>query len=59
MRYLDAFLDVRRAVMRAEAAHTDTSRIDDEQRRFLRERNLGLRPPLVWRTYGDRYRIGR
>jgi chitosanase len=55
--YLNAFLDVRRALMKSEAKHGDTSRIDDEQRRFLREGNLALRPPLVWHTYGDRYEI--
>jgi chitosanase len=44
VRYLDAFLDARKRVMRQEEAHSDTSRIDTEQRRFLRERNLGLRP---------------
>src|ERR1700760_4903475 len=53
--YLNAFLDVRRAQMKTEAKHGDTSRIDDEQRRFLREGNLTLRPPLIWHTYGDRY----
>jgi chitosanase len=56
--YLNAFLDVRRAQMKTESKHGDTSRIDDEQRRFLREGNLALRPPLVWHTYGDRYEIG-
>jgi chitosanase len=55
--YLNAFLDVRRAQMKTEAKHGDTSRIDDEQRVFLREGNLALRPPLVWHTYGDRYEI--
>jgi chitosanase len=55
--YLNAFLDVRRALMRTEAKHGDTSRIDDEQRVFLREGNLGLHPPLTWHTYGDRYEI--
>jgi len=55
--YLEAFLTVRRAQMKAETAHGDTSRIDDEQLRFLREGNLALRPPLVWHTYGDRYEI--
>jgi chitosanase len=55
--YLEAFLAVRRALMKSEAKHGDTSRIDDEQRVFLREGNLGLRPPLVWHTYGDRYEI--
>lgn len=57
VRYLNAFLDVRRAQMKTEAKHGDTSRIDDEQRVFLREGNLALRPPLVWHTYGDRYEI--
>jgi chitosanase len=55
--YLNTFLDIRRAQMKTEAKHGDTSRIDDEQRRFLREGNLALRPTLVWHTYGDRYEI--
>jgi chitosanase len=55
--YLEAFLAVRRAQMKTEAKHGDTSRIDTEQRVFLREGNLALRPPLVWHTYGDRYEI--
>jgi chitosanase len=59
VRYLNTFLDARKRVMRQEEAHSDTSRIDTEQRRFLRERNLGLRPPLTWHVYGDRYHIGR
>lgn len=57
VRFLNAFLDVRRALMKSEAKHGDTSRIDDEQRVFLRQGNLRLRPPLVWHTYGDRYEI--
>ena len=56
-RYLDTFLDVRTAVMKVEEAHSDTSRIDDAQRVFLRERNFGLTPPLRWRVYGDSYAI--
>ncbi len=56
-RYLETFLAVRRAQMKVEAKHGDTSRIDDEQLRFVREGNLALRPPLVWHTYGDRYEI--
>jgi chitosanase len=55
--YLNVFLDVRRAAMKRERDHHDTSRIDDEQRVFLREHNLALRPPLIWHTYGDRYEI--
>jgi chitosanase len=56
--YLNAFLDVRRAQMKTESKHGDTSRIDDEQRVFLDAGNLDLTPPLVWHTYGDRYEIG-
>ena len=59
VRYLNAFLDARTRVMRAEEAHQDTSRIDTAQRRFLRERNFTLRPPLTWHVYGDRFHIGR
>lgn len=57
--YLEAFLDARVAVMRGEEAHADTSRIDTAQRRFLREGNLTLRPPLTWHVYGDRFHLGR
>lgn len=59
MRYLNVFLDQRDVEMRKEAAHSDLSRIEDEQRRFLREGNLDLLPPLRWSTYGDQYRILR
>ncbi|GAA4364403.1 chitosanase [Nocardioides caricicola] len=57
--FLDAFLDARTRVMKQESAHEDTSRIDTAQRRFLRERNLTLRPPLTWHVYGDRFHIKR
>ncbi|MEV0437380.1 chitosanase [Streptomyces spectabilis] len=57
--YLDAFLDVRRAAMKSEKAHRDTSRVDTAQRRFLREGNLDLRTPLTWQVYGERYRVPR
>jgi chitosanase len=55
--YLNAFLDVRRAAMKREEGHSDTSRVDDEQRVFLDAGNLDLDPPLRWRTYGDSYEI--
>jgi len=42
--------------MRTEEAHQDTSRVDTEQRVFLRNRNFDLAPPLIWHVYGDRYR---
>lgn len=57
--YLDAFMDARVAEMKREPAHSDTSRVDTAQRRFLREGNLGLLPPLEWQVYGDTYRIDR
>jgi chitosanase len=55
--YLDAFLDERVVEMRKEAAHDDVTRIEKAQRRFLREGNLGLEPPLRWSVYGDEYSI--
>jgi chitosanase len=55
--YLGAFLDARRAVMLADPAHADTSRIDTEQRVFLQEGNLNLSPPLAWQVYGNHYTI--
>jgi chitosanase len=57
--YLAAFLDERVVEMRKEAAHDDVSRIETAQRRFLREGNLDLDPPLRWAVYGDRYSIAR
>ena len=55
--YLNAFLDARKAAMLTEAAHDDTSRVDTEQRVFLKAGNLDLNPPLTWKTYGDSYTI--
>ena len=57
VRYFNAFLDVRKRTMRTEEAHQNTSRVDTEQRVFLRHRNFELAPPLTWHVYGDRYRI--
>lgn len=57
--YLNSFLDQRDVEMRKEAAHSDLSRIESEQRRFLRDGNLDLLPPLRWSTYGDQYAIGQ
>ncbi|TWV33685.1 chitosanase [Streptomyces misionensis] len=56
--YLDAFLDARVWAMKQEEAHSDTSRVDTEQRVFLRKGNLDLRTPLDWKVYGDSYHIG-
>jgi hypothetical protein len=55
--YLNAFLDARTAAMKAEAAHEDTTRIDNAQRKFLKEGNLNLNTPLTWSVYGDPYSI--
>jgi len=52
--YLNAFLDARKAAMRTEEAHSDTSRVDTGQRVFLNDHNLNLDPPLSWHVYGDR-----
>ncbi|MEU0137531.1 chitosanase [Streptomyces sp. NPDC006296] len=55
--YLDAFLDARVAAIREEPSHSDTSRVETAQRVFVREGRLRLETPLVWRVYGERYRI--
>ncbi|MFE0508815.1 chitosanase [Streptomyces sp. NPDC058964] len=55
--YLNAFLDARVWAMKQEEAHSDTSRVDTEQRVFLRKGNLDLNPPLDWKVYGDSYHI--
>jgi chitosanase len=58
-KYLNAFLDARKAAMKTEEAHSDTSRVDTEQRVFLKAGNLDLKPPLKWKTYGDPYHIDK
>ncbi|MFB7665378.1 chitosanase [Kitasatospora sp. NPDC056138] len=55
--YLNAYLDARKIVMKKEEAHSDTSRVDTEQRVFLNARNFDLNPPLKWKVYGDPYSI--
>ncbi|MCT9935069.1 chitosanase [Planotetraspora sp. A-T 1434] len=55
--YLNAFLDARKAAMKTEEAHSDTSRVDTEQRVFLKNGNFNLNPPLDWKVYGDSYHI--
>lgn len=55
--YLNAFLDARVAEMKKEPAHSDTSRVDTEQRKFLQEGNLNLDTPLSWSVYGTPYSI--
>ncbi|WP_103516922.1 chitosanase [Streptomyces sp. SM10] len=55
--YLETFLDEGRSAIRARKVQRDTTRIDTEQRVFLREGNLGLTKPLVWQVYGETFRI--
>ena len=55
--YLNAFLDVRRAAMKREEAHSDTSRVDTAQRPFLNAGNFDLNPPLSWKMYGESFSI--
>lgn len=55
--YLNAFLDARKAVMLTEAAHSDTTRIDTEQRPWVAAANFTLATPLSWKVYGDSYTI--
>jgi chitosanase len=57
--YLNAFLDARKAAMKREEAHSDTSRVDTEQRVFLNNGNLDFTPPLSWHVYGDPYTISK
>ncbi|MFF7209162.1 chitosanase [Streptomyces sp. NPDC008238] len=57
--YINAFLDARKAAMKTEEAHSDTTRVDTEQRVFLNNGNLDLNPPLKWKVYGDSYTINQ
>ncbi|MEU0127773.1 MULTISPECIES: chitosanase [unclassified Streptomyces] len=55
--YLNAFLDARVAALREEPSHSDTSRVETQQRVFVRQGNLQLETPLVWKVYGESFRI--
>lgn len=55
--YLNAFLDARVKAMKDEQGHQDVSRVETEQRLFLKAGNLHLDPPLKFQTYGDAYEI--
>ncbi|MFC5643513.1 chitosanase [Kitasatospora cinereorecta] len=57
--YLEAFLSVRRAVMKSDPSRQDTSRIDTIQEVFLKAGNLTLATPLKWTIYGDSYAVAR
>ena len=55
--YLNAFLDARRAAMKAEQGHQDTARVDKAQRKFLQAGNLHLELPLMFEVNGEKFRI--
>ena len=55
--YLNAFLDARIVAMKADPSHQDTSRVDTEQRVFVKANNFDLDTPLHWSVYGDSYTI--
>ena len=55
--FINAFLNERNVEMKKEEAHSDLSRIDKAQRRFLFEGNFDLHLPLEWSVYGDPYKI--
>lgn len=55
--YLQAFAAARKKIMKQEDAHSDTSRVDDAQLKFLNEGNYDLHTPLKWKVYGDAYEI--
>ncbi len=50
--YLNAFLDARVWAMKQEEAHSDTTRVDTEQRVFLHNGNLNLNPRWTGRCTG-------
>ncbi|HAT54708.1 MAG TPA: chitosanase [Lactobacillus sp.] len=54
--YLNAFLKARTPVMKSEAAHSDLSRLNTQQR-FINEHKFNLQLPLSWTMYGDHYKL--
>ncbi|MBU2663228.1 lectin [Actinoplanes bogorensis] len=56
--WLNAFLDERVIEMKKEEAHSDTSRVDTAQRRFLNNGNFDLNTPLDFAVYGEAFHIG-
>jgi chitosanase len=55
--WLNAFLDARVWAMKQEEAHSDTSRVDTEQRVFLKNKNFDLHTPLMGIVYGYSFSI--
>jgi chitosanase len=57
VKYLHAFLDARKAAMQAEVGHSNTTRVDTMQRKFLNAGNLTLQLPLAFRVYDSPFEI--
>ncbi|MCN9240585.1 chitosanase [Streptomyces sp. RY43-2] len=55
--YLDVFLDIRRKEMTTKKPGIDTTRIDTAQRQWLYDGNMKLSTPLVWKVYGETYKV--
>ena len=56
--WLNVFLDERVVEMNKEEAHSDTTRVDTAQRRFLNNSNFDLNTPLDFAVYGENFHIG-
>ena len=56
--YLRAFVEARKAEMRKEEGHADTTRVDTMERVFVEAGNFELGLPLRFKVYGDTYVIG-
>ena len=54
--FLKAFLDARVPIMQMEAAHSDLSRLNAQQK-FLDEKNFDLKLPLKWTMYGESFSL--
>jgi len=55
--YLHAFLDARKAAMRNEIGHQNTSRVDGIQRKYLVAGNFSLKLPLVFKVNDTPFEI--
>ncbi|MGW3497915.1 chitosanase [Streptomyces sp. NPDC001020] len=56
-KYLDLFLDIRLKAMREKKPDIDTTRVDTAQRQWLYDGNMDLKTPLVWKVYGETYKV--
>jgi chitosanase len=56
--WLTVFMDERKIEMKKEEAHSDTTRVDTAQLRFLNNGNFNLNTPLDFAVYGQSFHIG-